>query len=111
MVCQNRKVDQEEWDELWAEVSRWAESGSMIWYGGGRAKNGMSKHKNGSRGVERVLGRGQGDAPDRGSMNWYGGDKELYVKAEKLFKRIGMNYGQRPGRCAESRVDELVWGS
>ena len=65
----------------------------------------MSTQKNVSRVVGRVKGGGQGDGPNGGAMNCYGGDKEWYVKTEKRIKRSGTNYGQRPGRCAESRVD------
>ena len=36
-------------------------------------------------------------------------DKEWYGKTLKWFKRCGTSFGQRLGRWAVSRIDELVW--
>ena len=40
-------------------------------------------------------------------MVW--GRQKWYVKPEKWIKRSWTKYGQRPGRWAVSRNDELVW--
>ena len=36
--------------------------------------------------------------------------QRMVCQNRKWIKRSGTSYGQRGGRCAKSRVDELVWG-